>query len=321
MKTTEERPVLVATEANDVTADMVITELNRRSVPVIRFNPADIGDGLTVSARYGSRPARVAGRLLTPSREADLEDVRSVYWRRPTWPAFEHPGPDDARFAAAQTRYGLGGVLHSLGRPLWVNHPLRNAAADYKPHQLALAQHLDIAVPDTLITNDPDEARGFIATHPGVIHKTLRATSYQRDGVPVVSWAEPVTADEIDDRIQVIPHLFQVRVDKAYDIRVLIVGYEVFAVRINSDLLDWRRDYAALTYSVISLPARLEKALLAFLDSFGLASGSFDLAVDRDGTHWLLELNPNGQWGWLEEHTELPMASAVADLLTQGGTP
>ncbi|MFF4580258.1 putative ATP-grasp-modified RiPP [Streptomyces sp. NPDC001373] len=228
--------------------------------------------------------------------------------------------PDDARFAAAQTRYGLGGVLHSLGRPLWVNHPLRNAAADYKPHQLALAQHLDIAVPDTLITNDPDEARGFIATHPGVIHKTLRATSYQRDGVPVVSWAEPVTAEEIDDRIHVVPHLFQVRVDKAYDIRVLVVGHEIFAVRINSDLLDWRRDYAALTYSVISLPARLEKALLAFLDSFGLASGSFDLAVDRNGTHWLLELNPNGQWGWLEEHTGLPLASAVAGLLTQGGT-
>ncbi|MCX5194436.1 ATP-grasp ribosomal peptide maturase [Streptomyces sp. NBC_00249] len=321
MRTTEERPVLVATEADDVTADMVITELNRRGVPVVRFNPADIGDGLTVSARYGIRPAHAAGRLLTPSRTARLDDVRAVYWRRPTWPAFPHLSPDDARFAAAQTRYGLGGVLHALDDPLWVNHPLRSAEADYKPHQLALAQRLGLAVPPTLITNDPTEAREFVAAQPVVIHKTLRATPYQRDGVPVVSWAEPVTADEIDDRVRVVPHLFQVRVDKVCDVRVLIVGRRVFAVRIESDLLDWRRDYSALTYSAVTLPTSLEAALLAFLDAFGLASGSFDLAVDRDGAHWLLELNPNGQWGWLAEQTELPMAAAFADLLAQGGTP
>ncbi|GLV99234.1 ATP-grasp ribosomal peptide maturase [Streptomyces lavendulae] len=320
MRTTEERPVLVATEVDDVTADMVITELNRRGIPVVRFNPADIGDGLTVSARYGSGPARVAGRLLTPSRDADLEDVRSVYWRRPTWPAFADLSPDDARFADAQTRYGLGGVLHALDHPLWVNHPLRNAEADYKPHQLALAQRLGLAVPATVITNDPDVARSFIAAHPRVIHKALRATSYQRDGVPVVSWAEQVTADQVDDRVRVVPHLFQVRVDKVCDVRVLIVGRQVFAVRIESELLDWRRDYSALAYSVIALPAPLEAALVAFLDAFGLVSGSFDLAVDRDETYWLLELNPNGQWGWLEERTGLPMAAAFADLLTQGGT-
>lgn len=319
MSATEERPVLVATEADDVTADMVIAELNRRSVPVVRFNPADIGDGLTVSARYGSRPAHTAGRLLTPSRVAWLDDVRAVYWRRPTWPSFPHLGPDDARFSAAQTRYGLGGVLHALAGPLWVNHPLRNAEADYKPHQLAQAERLGLAVPTTLITNDPAEAREFVAAHPFVIHKTLRATSYQRDGVAVVSWAEQVTAEAIDDRVRVVPHLFQEQVDKVCDVRVLIVGRRVFAVRITSGLLDWRRDYSALAYEAVTLPAALEAALLAFLDAFGLASGSFDLAVDRAGTYWLLELNPNGQWGWLEENTGLPMAAAVADLLTQGG--
>ncbi|WP_405437073.1 ATP-grasp ribosomal peptide maturase [Streptomyces avidinii] len=321
MHITEKRPVLVVTEADDVTADMVITELNRRCTPVVRFNPADIGDGLTVSARYGSRPPHAAGRLLTPSREADPEDVRSVYWRRPTWPAFADLSPDDARFAAAQTRYGLGGVLHALDRPLWVNHPLRNAEADYKPHQLALAHRLGLAVPPTLITNDPHEARQFVADHAEVIHKTLRATSYRRDGVPLVSWAEPVAADEIDDRIRAVPHLFQARVDKVCDVRVLVAGRQVFSVRIDSELLDWRRDYSALTYSVITLSAPLETALRAFLDAFSLVSGSFDLAVDRAGTHWLLELNPNGQWGWLEEHTGLPMAAAFADLLAQGEIP
>ncbi|MYV55619.1 ATP-grasp ribosomal peptide maturase [Streptomyces sp. SID3212] len=317
---TEERPVLVATEADDLTADMVITELNRRNVPVVRFNPADIGADLTVSARFGTGSASMSGQMRTPSRAADLTRVRAVYWRRPEWPAFSYLEPDDARFAAAQVRFGLGGVLYGMDCPLWVNHPLRIAAADYKPAQLALAQRLGLGVPPTLVTNDPAEAREFITDQRDVIFKTLRWTPYTRDGVPVTGWTDPVTADEIDESVRVTPHLFQSRVDKVADLRVLIVGRHTFAVRIESDLLDWRKDYGALTYTVEHLPDRLTKGLHRYLEFLGLVSGSFDLAVDRAGKHWWLELNPNGQWGWLERETGLPLSSAFADLLTQGET-
>ncbi|MBM4794169.1 ATP-grasp ribosomal peptide maturase [Streptomyces sioyaensis] len=324
MTVTEERPVLVVTEADDVTADMVITELNRRNVPVVRVNPSDIGAGLTVSARFGTRPAPVAGRVRTPSRTADLTHVRAVYWRRPHWPTFPDLSDDDARFAAAQVRYGLGGTLYALDcaldGPLWVNHPLHNAAADYKPAQLAVAQRLGFTVPPTLVANDPSEAREFIAAHGQVIYKTLRWTPYERDGVPVTGWADPVTAAEIDDSVRVAPHLFQARVNKVADVRVLVVGRQVFAVRIDSGLLDWRKDYSALSYAPMDLPARMNTALLAHLDHFGLVSGSFDLAMDQEGDYWWLELNPNGQWGWLEGRTGLDMSAAFADLLTQGKT-
>ncbi|GGV56068.1 ATP-grasp ribosomal peptide maturase [Streptomyces griseoloalbus] len=316
----ERNTVLVATEANDTTADMVITHLNRLGVRVARFNPADIGASLTVSARFGTCPALEAGQLRTSSRTVRLDRIRSVYWRRPVWPAFDSLPGVDAQYAAAQVRYGLGGILYSLRTCVWVNHPLRNAAADYKPAQLALARHMGLTVPPTLVTNDPEEARRFIREHKQVIHKTLRWTPYERDGLSLTSWAEPVDAEDLDDTVRVVPHLFQARVDKAADLRVLVVGRRVFAVRIDSDLLDWRKDYGALTYSVVDLPDRLENALLAYLDHLGLVSGSFDLALDRDGEpHWL-ELNPNGQWGWLEEKTGLEMSAAFADLLA-GGEP
>ncbi|AYG81933.1 hypothetical protein DWB77_04100 [Streptomyces hundungensis] len=318
MTNAEKRPVLVATEADDITADMVITEINRRDVPVVRFNPADIGGDLTVSARFGTCPAPVVGQVRTPSRTADLTQIRSVYWRRPEWPLFPRLSSDDSRFAAAQVRYGLGGTLYALDGPLWVNHPLRIAAADYKPAQLALAQRLGLAVPPTLVTNDPGEAREFIRDQGGTLYKTLRWTPYTRDGVPVTGWADPVRSEEIDESIRVTPHLFQARVDKVADLRVLIVGRHTFAVRIESELLDWRKDYSALTYTVEHIPDRVDRALHAYLHRMELASGSFDLAVDRAGDYWWLELNPNGQWGWLETETGLPMSAAFADLLTQG---
>ncbi|MBH1935543.1 hypothetical protein I5Q34_14895 [Streptomyces sp. AV19] len=97
-------------------------------------------------------------------------------------------------------------------------------------------------------------------------------------------------------------------------------GENTFAIRIDSDLLDWREDYDVLFYSVIDLPSRLEKALTAYLGHFEPASGSFDLCIDRQGDfHWL-ELNPNGQWGWLEEQTGLELSAAFADLLMRGGS-
>ncbi|MEU3045842.1 ATP-grasp ribosomal peptide maturase [Streptomyces sp. NPDC006984] len=312
---TEKRPVLVATEADDITADMVITELNRLDVPVVRFNPADIGADLTVSARFGTCPASLAGHVRTPSRTADLADVRAVYWRRPAWPTFPTLDESDAQFAAAQVRYGLGGSLYAMEGPLWVNHPLRIAAADYKPAQLAVAQRHGLAVPPTLVTNDPTEAREFVSSHDRVIYKTLRWTPYTRGGVPMTAWTELVTAEEIDESLRVTPHLFQAVVDKVADLRVLVVGRQVFAVRIASGLLDWRKDYSALSYSVVDLPGAVEKALLAYLEHHELVSGSFDLAEDRRGDLWWLELNPNGQWGWLEPHTGLPMSAAFAALL------
>lgn len=317
---TETGPVVVATDADDQTADLVITELNRRGVPVVRFNPADIGADLAVSARFGTCSAPVAGQVRTPSRTADLTDVRALYWRRPTWPDFSRLGADDARFATAQVRHGLGGVLYALPNCRYVNHPLRNAEAEHKPLQLAVAQRLGLTVPPTLVTNDLEQAREFIGAHREVVYKVLRWTPYRQGDVGLTTWTEPVTADELDESVTVVPHLFQARVDKVADLRVVVVGTRVFAVRIDSDLLDWRKDYDALAYSVIDLPDRLATTLIACLEHFRLVSGSFDLAVDRAGDiHWL-ELNPNGQWGWLEDETELDLTSAFADLLTQGAS-
>lgn len=179
---------------------------------------------------------------------------------------------------------------------------------------------MGFTVPPTLITNEIDEARAFIRQYGRVIYKVLRWTPYHKNGVGMTTWTEPVTAEEIDESIRFVPHLFQAQVDKIADLRVLVVGSQVFAVRIDSALLDWRVDYDALTYTVVDLPDRMKKGLLAYLEYFGLASGSFDLALDRAGdTHWL-ELNPNGQWGWLADETGLPLTAAFADLLEQGAS-
>lgn len=315
--------MLVMSAVGDSTADLVTAELNARAVPVARVDPADFGRDLSFTTRVTSSNdavttcagAPVAGALATASRTVDLGRVRSIYWRRPEWPKYPEMSRPDGAWARAQMRHGFGGALMSLPGCVAVNDPMAEEAADYKPLQLAIAARLGFTVPPTLVSNQRADIEEFIVVHGQVIHKTLRWTDYRRGDEGLSVWTEPVTTDEIDDSVALVPHLFQARVDKIADLRVTVVGDRVFGVRIDSDLLDWRRDYGSLAYTVVDLPDRLTKLLRAYLDHFRLVFGCFDLCLDADGDYHWLELNPNGEWGWIAAETGLPIAAAFADIL------
>ncbi|MFJ8141120.1 ATP-grasp ribosomal peptide maturase [Streptomyces sp. NPDC096013] len=309
---TDSRPVLVVTSLHDPTADVVIRELHDRDIPVVRFDSGDFPASLSVEAEITQEGIR--GRLDTASRSADLAHVRSLYYRRPTGFAFPHLDEQDARFATTQARYGLGGVLASL-KCRYVNHPHFIGDAEFKPSGLAAAVEAGFQVPPTIITSNPDAARGFIKRHGSVIYKPLWNPVYRVDDVSSVVEIAEVTADDIDSRVAGTAHLFQQRVEKTADIRVTVIGPHTFSVRIDSDLLDWRTDYSRLRYTPVPTPAQIELSLHEYLNHFGLHFGAFDFALDAGGQWWFLECNPSGQWYWLETETGLPMCGALADLL------
>ncbi|KWX03843.1 30S ribosomal protein S6 modification protein RimK [Carbonactinospora thermoautotrophica] len=311
--------MLVITSLEDPTADLVIAELYSRSVPVTRFDSGDFPAMLAVAARVGGGRGW-HGWLETPSRVVDLTAVRAVYYRRPSGFCFPHLDPQDARFAVAQARYGLGGVLASLPGCLYVNHPHRIADAEFKPAQLAVAVEVGFTVPATLITSDPDAAREFVKEHGPVVYKPLAVPAYEIDGIPCTIHVAEVATDELDEGVAGTAHLFQARVDKTADVRVTVVGERVFCVRIDSadGLLDWRTDYDQLTYTVVDPPDGIRRALRAFVGRFGLVYGAFDFALTGDGEWVFLECNPSGQYAWLEPYTGLPLTAAIADLLTRG---
>ncbi|MFF5981068.1 ATP-grasp ribosomal peptide maturase [Streptomyces olindensis] len=310
---TDSGPVLVVTNLDDPTADVVISELHGRDVPVVRFDSGDFPNALSVAATITSHG--VAGTLSTPSRSADLSGIRSLYYRRPSGFTFPHLDQQDARFAITQARYGLGGILASLPGCRYVNHPHRVGDAEFKPSGLATAAAAGFRLPRTVITSDPDTARSFVRQYSPVIYKPLSAPLYRIDGVSCTVEVAEVRADDINEAVSGTAHLFQQRVDKVADVRVTVIGDQVFAVRIDSDLLDWRTDYGRLRYSVAQPPPGVTEALHAYLARFGLVFGAFDFAVDGQGQWWFLECNPSGQWYWLEPETGLPMLAAMADLL------
>lgn len=318
----DERAVLVLSELDDYTADCVIMKLHERDVPVVRLDPGVDFPGAATLAAELDDSGYWTGELMTMTRRLDLAMVRAVYRRRPSLRAPE-PDLDEqaARFAASEARHGLNGVLANLPHCLYVNHPDANHAADVKVTQLRVAASLGLRVPASLITNDLGQARLFAARHRQIVYKPLTFVRHLTPDGPQTIWTQPVRADELDETIAGTAHLFQGLVDKVADLRITVVGQQIFCIRIDSDppQLDWRYDYDKLTYTWCDPPPELAGPVIAYLKRLGLAFGCFDFGLTGSGEAVFFECNPNGQWGWLEESTGAPIAAAFADLL-RGGT-
>lgn len=282
--------VLVLTEECDPTADRVITELNRREVPVLRCDTSWFPSRLTLDARLDR--GHWSGTLRSPSRGVDLGELRSVWYRRPT--AFSFPdgmSNPERQHAGWEAKFGLGGVLISLP-VLQVNHPSREADACYKPVQLATAARCGLTVPDTLVTNEPGAVRRFADRLDGpAAVKMLGSNVIAEAGRLEVSYTHPLTDQDTMDLsgVGVIAHLFQEWIgDKTYEVRVTAVGGALFAASIRANTadarIDWRSDLAALTYAEVEIPSRVATGIRLYLSAMGLQYGAFDFAVTSDGS-------------------------------------
>lgn len=313
------RSVWVVTRCLDATADVVVDELNRRGVPVVRFDL----DEITVAAELVG--SGWVGQLRTPTRTARIEETVGIYYRRPSRPAAP-PGtdPEIGTWVETESRWGLRGLLAALPRGLWVNWPPAVHAAEHKPHQLVTAVACNLSVPRTAIVNDPDSAARFADTAGPVLYKAFRGEPVIIDGRTHLTYATPVTAEQCrSEAVRVAPIMLQSRVDKACDARVTCIDERLFAITPrgpgNTIPLDWRVDHNALTWEPIEVPGQVRAALLDFLDRLGLRFAACDLCVDHSGTWWLIEANPAGQWAWNHPLRDA-IASAIADALIQENT-
>ena len=313
--------VLVLADDIDATADAVVRALTTRHVVVHRLNTAWFPTRLTVSA--GLRGPRWAGRITAPAREIDLDELTAVWYRTPR--AYRFPDeltPAERCHANLEAKYGLGGVLSSLS-VLWVNHPARLADAAYKPVQLVAAVRCGLLVPDTLVTNEELAVREFVR-RGDTVTKVLGSNTIREEGVRKISFTRPIGDSEVADLrgIGVTTHLFQRWVTKAFEVRMIVIGDRVTAVAIRSasvqGRVDWRSDYASLSYASIDPPADVVLGVHRLMATMGLMYAALDFVVSPDGAWTFLEINAGGQFGWLEDALGVPLTEQLAGLLAGG---
>lgn len=316
--------VLILASGCDVCADRMVRALAERDAPVFRADLGWFPEQLTLDAEL--RDGRWTGWLATPYREVALEDVRSVWYRSPS--TFGFPATlstTERRHAQHEAKLGLGGVLASLP-VLWVNHPSRHADAGYKPRQLVAAARAGLAVLPTLVTNEAAAVRRFVGQsgHDGVVTKMFGAPAICEQGGRRVALTQRLSEPDLGELngIEATAHQFQRWAPKREEARVIVIGRQLFAVaiRAHSDAarVDWRTDYEALSYERLVLPDAVRDGIRAVMAELGLVYGAFDFVITPEGRWVFLEVNPGGQYCWLEDVADVPLTATLADLLAQG---
>ncbi len=314
--------VLMVTNRHDEHASHVVRTLNERQVPVFRLNTEDFSQEILLVWHDDTWELRYHGRMLLPS------DVRSCWYRRPS-DAEVHPEVMDIgaqQFVRDECNYVLQAMYRCLDGIIWVSHPDALQASKYKAQQLHFARQLGFNVPKTLFTNDPAAFLAFHRAHGGRVIVKIAGrgpTTLPVDQAIYTTLLEGRDVEAIAETVRYAPHLFQQYVEKAYEVRVTVIGDHVFAVRIDSQAneqtrVDWRHyDFARTPHTPIDLPADMDTKCRTMVARYGLSFGAMDFVVTPSGDWVFLEINPNGQWLWLEELTGLPMTAALVDVLTK----
>lgn len=259
---------------------------------------------------------RVAGRLRVGDREIDLDDVTGVYVRcvePELLPELSGLAPDHAdRRRAAAVYAALTAFTEAApsSSGCRVASRLSSMASNMsKPYQAQRIQAAGFETPETLLTDDPDEAAAFLDAHPGAIFKSASGVR------SVVREFDPDRDVERLGRIRWCPVQFQENV-RGRDVRVHVVGDEAFAAIVDSDATDYRyaraqvgRDAELAEYA---LPDELAAQCVALARSLDLPFAGVDLKLAHDGRIVCFEVNPSPGYPWYESEAGLPISDALA---------
>ena len=314
------KKVLLVTASYDKAASLVEERLSKMGEPFFRMDtdrfPTEIKATYSPERGFAYRDG---------TRQIESEEIAAVWYRRNVSPSL----PDtvyqyDREFCEREQKAFIEGTLATLDGVKWLSHPSATAYAEHKLGQLTLAKRIGLATPTTASTNDPAEVKR-LARCSELIAKAVRSGYVNSpDGFQAI-FTSRLSEDDLADLsgLELAPATFQELVPKKSDIRVTIVGDNLFAAEIlsqerESSRIDWRAtDDPALKHQPHTLPDDIAAKCREMVSTMGLSFGAIDLVRTPEDNYIFLEINPNGEWLWLEHQLEFPISQSIAEWLTR----
>jgi hypothetical protein len=322
--------ILILSHRDDRGSNRVQDELCARGAQVVRFDPGDFPTRAACSLRYSRARGwtRVIEQVGLPS--IDVDAIKAVWLRRPGARALP-PEIVDPRLQdyVRQEWNAIAGDLFSGMSCFWL--PARPAVVREtmrKCHPLLLAHKLGFAIPESAFTSRPQDLFDLHREHDGrIISKQPSPSAFPSAfDNQVLRYTEQVSMRDLGyaRRLRWSPALVQENLRKQLEIRVTVVGPHVFAAAIDSQASqrtrqDWRRyDHANTPIFAHTLPVEVERRCAELTSALGLHYGAIDLVLTPEDEHVFLEINPAGEYAWIEDATRLPITEAICDQLLGG---
>lgn len=321
--------VLIFAPQNDAHATAVRWALGQCDVDVVLAPSIRADEDSRIAIWVDTHGFRVSSTEHSPK-----QSLRSAWYRRPRAPDAGACHDADRAFIAGQwlrLQNNIFGLAENLLDALWINNPNAADRAENKLVQMHAAQQVGLDLPDTVISNDAHDVHALLQRWPKVIFKTFYPYNWKSAstgstyniGVKLLD-----ASSELPEKsIAMCPGIFQRYIDKAYDIRITVIGDRYFSVRMRkgdgSAYVDWRKHMMDedLLIEECALPRHIEEKLQALMRKLGLVYGCIDLVVDHEGNVYFLEVNQAGQFLFVEEALpSMPLLAAMTMMLGTGRT-
>lgn len=301
--------ILIITHKEDYTADFVINKLNNLNYPYFRFNCEDL---LTYNITIYPKGLRTVIN--------NIHQFKSVWYRRTKLPFIKAENEAERLYLLGEVDIFMQNIFGVIDAK-WLSNPISVNAAENKLLQLSNALKVGFNTPKTLISTDKKELLLFAKSNKKTVAKPIgRGRINYTDKSSKLIFTNILPDSIIDnlDEFCIAPAIFQEYIEKDYELRVTVVGNLIFAARVNSQtdetsMVDWRRK--KLKFEKYDLPVDISNKCLKLLGLLKISFGAFDLIKATDGLYYFLEVNPNGQWVWIEKETGMPISDAIINFL------
>jgi glutathione synthase/RimK-type ligase-like ATP-grasp enzyme len=222
---------------------------------------------------------------------------------------------DDKQFVLREKRRfqtSLIGYLESTTDFRWIDRPAATQLAENKLVQLSLAQRVGITVPRTLITSEPARVRDFFRKEGAMVIKPYDPYRWdhrdQSAQFGLANLVDESNVSNLSDRdIASCVTIYQQFIHKVADIRIVVMGDHLFPfqiTQIHRGNIDYRAVVALkdqVQIEPIDVPSWVRDKMLAFMGALGVSFASADFLLLEDENYVFLDLNPSGQWLFLEQ--------------------
>ncbi|CDT01043.1 conserved hypothetical protein [Sphingobacterium sp. PM2-P1-29] len=301
--------ILIITHKLDFTADFIINKLNEKHIPYKRFNCEEILESTITFELCENFTYNILGET----------NYSSVWFRRIKLPEIDLSPVWHKQYILSEIDSFLHNIFSVLTCP-WISEPYNVYKAENKIFQLKIAQFIGFKIPNTIVTTEKGKVSNFFVHNKKTIIKPISRTRINNKNIPEFIFTNSIDSDHqsILKNHDLTPCIFQEEIEKDLELRVTVVGDKVFAAQIKSQddeetKIDWRRK--KMRFTKFELPNEISTKCLAIVKYLNLNFGAIDLILSPSGEYTFLEINPNGQWVWIENDTGLKISDALINLL------
>lgn len=305
--------ILIISYKEDYTTDYVVNILNERKILYHRLNTDDIGTKHQISFK-----SDLDNRVTID----DYENFESVWYRRTKAPEISFLNVNEKLFFINDFKSFLNNLWASIDAKKWISHPEDINKAENKLYQLKLAQSIGFEIPKTIVSSDKNEIKNFYEkNHNGVIIKPLFCGRFNEEGDSKLIFTNRVKEEHIHqiENFVSFPIIFQEEIIKKYELRVTVVNNMVFSAKVDSQSndntkTDWRKE--RIKFIEYNLPDEIQEKCKVLVNKLNLKFGAIDI-IKTESSYIFLEINPNGQWVWIENDTGLKISDEIIEYLTK----